>query len=161
MKNANKLWDQLLKEEKQQTKAPETESASLNIQKALEAVKNANKKQTIVEKVRFAGQVYLYIYLIRQEKEATSKDIKKVVRIEKSKLKGSQDGLDKLVSIIDDKAKSISTLTKSKKDWNDYTEKQQMQADLKRKRMDGHISKTLFLEKAATSEREFRKKKAL
>jgi hypothetical protein len=99
--------------------------------------------------------------LIRQEKEATSKDIKKVVRIEKSKLKGCQDGLDKLVSIIDDKAKSISTLTKSKKDWNDYTEKQQIQADLKRKRMDGHISKTLFLEKAATSEREFRKKKAL
>jgi hypothetical protein len=61
MKNANKLWDQLIKEEKQQTKASETESASFSLQKALEAVKNANKKQTIIEKVRFAGQVYLYI----------------------------------------------------------------------------------------------------
>ena len=104
---------------------------------------------------------YICTKITRQEKEATNKDLKKVVRNEKNKIKGSQDGLDKLVSIIDDKAKSISTLTKSKKDWNDYTEKQQIQADLKRKRMDGHISKTLFLEKATTSEREFRKKKVL
>ena len=59
MKNANKLWDQLIKEEKQQTK-PQQASSTLDIQKALDAVKNANKKQTIVEKVRFAGQVYMY-----------------------------------------------------------------------------------------------------
>ena len=60
---------------------------------------------------------------------------------------------------IDDQAKNISTLEKSKKDWNEFTEKANMKEDLKRKRMDGYLSKSLFLEQAQINERNANKKK--
>ena len=55
MAKADQLWKQLNKEDpKQQI------DQIINVKQALEAIKKASSKPTVVEKVRFAGQVIMY-----------------------------------------------------------------------------------------------------
>jgi hypothetical protein len=51
------------------------------------------------------------------------------------------------VKQIDNKAKNISAVTKSKIDWKNYTKENNLTRELARNRMDGYIGKKQFLEK--------------
>ena len=75
----------------------------------------------------------------------------------KNKLGGACQGLDALVSVIDSKDKNVSSLDKSKLDWDKYTKEQKLEGELESNRKDGYLAKKHFIEKV--SEHEYQQKK--
>ena len=67
--------------------------------------------------------------------------------------KGLHGGLDSLVNEIDKSQRNVSTLSKSKLDWNSFTKDTKIDEKLKQNRKDGVLSKELFKQKAILNEK--------
>ena len=61
------------------------------------------------------------------------------------------------MATIDEKEKNVSSIEKSKLDWDKYTKEQKMQAELSQNRKDGYLAKKRFIENV--SELEYQQKK--
>lgn len=112
----------------------------LEVKKTIELLKqkqsekekeNLLKKQTI-----FAGEKFEY------EKEATEKDIKKLQNQEKTK---TNKELDSLIDNLT-KKKDINIFDKTKVDWKNYVDKNNLTKELDYGRKDGYLSKKRFIE---------------
>ena len=70
----------------------------------------------------------------------------------KTKLGGACGALDQIVATIDEKEKNVSSIEKSKLDWDKYTKEQKMQAELSQNRKDGYLAKKRFIENVSEME---------
>lgn len=86
--------------------------AAMAAVKALEARKNGS---TMAAKVRFAGQQYSV------ERAKTDSDVRQEARAGKNRLGGACGGLDDIVATIGEKEKNVTSIEKSKLDWDKYT----------------------------------------
>ena len=93
------------------------------------------KEKTVTKEYFFAGQKF------EEKKEITEKEIEK---INKTK---SHNSIDAIIEDIR-KKKNISTMDKSKKDWNAYVEEKQIEKELSHNRKDGFLGKKKFLDEA-------------
>ena len=105
--------------------------------KALEARKNGAKVEA---KVRFAGQQFSV------ERAKTETDIKQEQRINKNKLGGGCSGLDDIVATIGEKDKNVTSIEKSKMDWERHTKEQKLETELETNRKDGFLAKKRFID---------------
>ena len=112
----------------------------------------SGKAKTVEAKVKFAGQAYAV------ERAKTQGDIKKEQRLDKTKLGGGNAGLDAIVSMIGEKDKNVTSIEKSKIDWDKYTKEQKLEADFEKNRKDGFLAKKRFIDNV--SELEYQQKKA-
>lgn len=65
--------------------------------------------------------------------------------------------MDAICSVIGEKDKNVSSLDKSKLDWDKYTKEQKLQQEFEQNRKDGFLAKKHFVDKV--SEHEYQKKK--
>ena len=102
-----------------------------------EAIKKSKeiKNKTKTETYYFAGEKY------EETKEITDKEKEKI------KKKQTHHGLDQLIEEIN-KKKNISTIDKSKKDWKDFVEKENIEKELINNRKDGFLGKKKFLDES-------------
>jgi hypothetical protein len=105
------------------------------ILKALAEAKEI-KKKIITETIHFAGQKYTY------KKEADDKDIKKIKEIERKK---THKGLDSIIESISNK-KNVSTIDKSKRDWQSFVQDKNLEKELNMNRKDGFLKKKQFID---------------
>ena len=112
-------------------------NAAMAAIKALQDKKNGAK---VSEKLKFAGQSY------QVERAKTGQDIKKEQKIAKNKLGGAQDGLDALVQQIADTDKNVTSIEKSKLDWDKYTKEQKLEGEFQKNRKDGYLAKKRFID---------------
>ncbi|MCQ2815863.1 MAG: BCNT domain-containing protein [archaeon] len=143
-KKVNDQWEKLQSQVNNKPKTEElkeegsdkTEEEKLDeqIKEALRKVKE-QKKKTVKETYYFAGQKF------EDTKEVNDKEIQKM------KKKETHKNLDLFLAAIS-KKKNISTMDKSKKDWNAYVEEHKIEKELMMNRKDGYLGKKRFLENA-------------
>lgn len=75
----------------------------------------------------------------------------------KNKLGGACGGLDAIVSIIGEKEKNVTSIEKSKLDWDRHTKEQKLETELEANRKDGFLAKKRFIDNV--SELEYQQKK--
>ena len=100
---------------------------------AIKAMQAQKEKSKVAEKVTFAGQAYDI------ERSKTEKDVRKEQTIAKNKLGGSCGGLDAIVQQIGDKDKIVTSITKSKIDWDKHTKEQKLEGELEKNRKNGYL----------------------
>lgn len=100
--------------------------------KALEAKKAS---ASVDQKIKFAGQTY------QVSRDKTASDIKQEQRTIKNKVGGACGALDAIVNVIDEKEKNVTSLDKSKLDWDKYTRDQKLEGELEQNRKDGFLAK--------------------
>ena len=71
---------------------------------------------------------------------------------------GGNAGLDAIVGVIDQKETNVTSIAKSKMDWDKYTKEQKMESELEKNRKDGFLAKKRFIDNV--SELEYQQKKA-
>ena len=107
---------------------------------AIKAMQDKKLNAKVADKVTFAGQSY------QLERAKTNQDVKKQQTVAKNKLGGSCEGLDALVTMIGDKDKNVTTMTKTKIDWDKHTKEQGLETELEKNRKDGYLAKKKFLD---------------
>ena len=100
-----------------------------------EAIKKSKevKQKTVSEKYYFAGQEF------EEKKEISEKEVEKI------KKKRTNKELDAIINEIA-KKRNISTMDKSKKDWKNYVEKNNIEKELMNNRKDGFLGKKKFID---------------
>ena len=100
-----------------------------------EAIKKSKevKQKTVSEKYYFAGQEF------EEKKEISEKEDEKI------KKKRTNKELDAIINEIA-KKRNISTMDKSKKDWKNYVEKNNIEKELMNNRKDGFLGKKKFID---------------
>ena len=100
-----------------------------------EAIKKSKelKQKTVTEKYYFAGQQF------EEKKEISEKEVEKI------KKKRTNKELDAIINEIA-KKRNISTMDKSKKDWKNYVEKNNIEKELMNNRKDGFLGKKKFID---------------
>lgn len=108
--------------------------------------------ETIVEKLSFAGKSYEY------SRQINDKDREK---FEKEKQKATNVKLDSLVNEIERK-KNVNVVEKTKRDWDCFVKKKQIEKELSFARKDGFLNRKRFIEETAENERQLgRERKSL
>jgi len=117
----------------------------------LKAINKAKemKNKTITETIHFAGQKFEYNKMMTQQDEKKMKDKEK---------KKTHSGLDSLVESLEKKG-NVNTLTKTKKDWENFVETKKIQKELDYNRKDGFLQKKQFIEE--TNARLLENKKSI
>ena len=100
-----------------------------------EAIKKSKevKQKTVSEKYYFAGQEF------EEKKEINEKEVEKINK------KRTNKELDAIINEIA-KKRNISTMDKSKKDWKNYVEKNNIEKELMNNRKDGFLGKKKFID---------------
>ena len=113
---------------------------------AVNALKAKQSGGKVADKVKFAGQSY------QIEREKTEGDVKQEMRLAKNRLGGGCEGLDAIIGVIGEKDKNVSSLDKSKIDWDKYTKEKKLEAELETNRKDGYLAKKRFIDSVSELE---------
>lgn len=132
MKDIEPQENEQAKEKEKEKEKEKVNDEDEEIKKAIEKMKKrSNEKAKDV--ITFAGKQYEY------EKTFNAKEQEKI------KKKETHKELDSLINMITNK-KDVSTIDKSKRDWNQFVKKNKIEKELTQNRKDGFLGKKHFLE---------------
>ena len=69
-----------------------------------------------------------------------------------AQLGGAQQGLDDIVTMINEKDKNVTCMDKTRLDWDKYTKEQKLEQELEKNRKDGFLAKKKFLDEVGELE---------
>ena len=124
--NSNELEKRIVNDVEKEKKLEEEIKEAIKKSKEL-------KQKTVTEKYYFAGQQF------EEKKEINEKEVEKI------KKKQTNKELDAIINEIA-KKRNISTMDKSKKDWKNYVEKNNIEKELMNNRKDGFLGKKKFID---------------